>query len=166
MSGAGGKTGSRPHQAVLLLQLDAASFGSGRAAESLVRRIIERERRLGHELAERLSATIRQEYVELGSGREIMNSEVIIDMLTNRDLETRRIDYVIAPDLVPVIDSLDDLRLLYDAIYESGAMLIPFRLDLDSDSQDPDDQRLLRDLSTFYARQGRPTEPGDMGGDL
>src|SRR2546421_5185026 len=151
MTGSASSTSTRPRQAILLLQLDAASFGSGTAAQSLVERIVARERRLGRELAQRLHATIRQEYVELGSGHEVMSFEVIMDMLTDQDLAAQLIDYVIAPDLVHLVDSLADLRVLYDAIYEAGAMLIPFRLDLDAGSTDPDDQRLVRDLSAFYA---------------
>jgi hypothetical protein len=66
------QSGSSVRQALVLLQLDGASFGSGRQAESLVRRILERERQVvGHEIASSLGAAVRDVYVELGSGTDI-----------------------------------------------------------------------------------------------
>ncbi len=157
---------TRKH-ALLFLQLDADSFGVGRVAQSLVDRLIAYQRQVGQRLADELGAAVRQEYVELGSGSEVADFAVLMDMLTDSELLHQHIDYVIAPDFTYQFASLTDVREVHDAIYEAGAMFIPFRLlDLKSDSPDPGDQRLLRDLRAFYGRPGRLEEPGRTGADV
>ncbi|MFL6072787.1 MAG: recombinase family protein [Mycobacteriales bacterium] len=110
---------TKTKQAVLFVRVNHHGVGDSDAAE----RLIHEQRISGHELAERVNATVVREYIERGGAVELGQRGTLLTMLGDLILH-KDIDYVIAQDISRISRKIEDVFTVRHIIGDNGAWLV------------------------------------------